>query len=105
MYDIGLILRRNAQKKNGEFPVYIRLKIDFIIKIYATKIAVLEENWDDTRFIVKKSDTLYFTKNETIHQKFSKAEKILLKLDIDGIVSFEAFEVQFIETMEEVNIP
>jgi len=103
MYDISLILRRNAQKKNGEYPVYIRLKIDFIVKIYATKIAVVEENWDDTRFIVKKSDTLYFTKNETIHQRFSKAEKIMLKLNIDGIVSFDNFESQFIETKKNDN--
>jgi len=61
MYNISLILRRNAQKKNGEYPVNIRLKIDSIIKIYATKIAVLEENWDERRCVVRNADPLHFT--------------------------------------------
>ena len=47
MYDINLILRRNAQKKNGEYPVYIRLKIDFVIKIMQQKLLSLEKMTQD----------------------------------------------------------
>ena len=100
MYTINLILRRNAQKKNGEYPVNIRLKIDSVIKIYATKIAVLEENWDDLRYVVNKADPLHFTKNAVLSDLYPKAEKIALRLDIDGLLSFEEFEKDFFDTKE-----
>ena len=97
MYDISLILRRNAQKKNGEYPVNIRLKIDSIIKIYATKVAVTETHWDEKKCVVKRSDPLFFTKNEALSEKFSRAEKIILRLDMDDDTTFESFEDEFLE--------
>ena len=99
----NLILRRNAQKKNGEYPVNIRLKVDSLIKIYATKVAVQEEHWDEKKCVVKRSDPLFFTKNETLSEKISRAEKIILRLEMDGEVSFKNFENEFVtkDTLDE----
>lgn len=98
MYNITLTLRRNARKRNGEFPINIWLKIDnHHAQLYSVGVSVLESNWNKRRLRVKNDDSLFFTKNNTIQDKFSKAEKILLRCELDGNLSYETFSEKYNE--------
>lgn len=97
---ILVFLRKTYQKRNGEYPVYIKVHIGNKSKAYSLDVSVLEEHWDRHRKQVKSSDPLHLQKNLTIMSRATQAHKILFKLEeLDIGLTFQNFEQEFVHNI------
>ena len=83
---------KNSPRKNGEFPVYLRITKDRKHKYISTGISVLEKHWNSDKEEVRKSHSNYKTLNEILHTKVRQAEHAQKDLMQSGKESAKAIQ-------------
>lgn len=83
-----LILRKNAQKKNGTFPIYLQVIINRGRKYYYCSVDVLPDQWDQNKQRVKRNNPRHYEHNTILTSFENKAGQIKIdcfqkELDID----------------------
>ncbi len=79
-----LYLRKDFKKKNGEYPIYLRLTYDRKHKYMSTGISIKEKDWNFDREVARKTHSNYKTINEQLQLKIREAEKVQLDLSRNG---------------------
>ncbi len=79
-----LYLRKDFQKKNGEYPIYLRITNDRKHKYMSTGISINKNDWNPNKEEVRKSNSNYKTINERLKQKVTEAEEVQNDLSKTG---------------------
>jgi len=85
-----LYLRRDFQKKNGEYPIYLRITHNRKHKYISTGVSVLEKNWNPEKEVIRKNHRNSKVLNETLRNKLKEAQKVQSDLSINGSESAKA---------------
>lgn len=91
---------KNRQKKNGEFPIYLRITNNRKHKYVSTGVSVLEKHWNPEREEVRRSHDNYRTLNETLDLKKSEAEQIQTELIRNGTETAKAIRERLKNTQK-----
>lgn len=71
-----IILRKDFLKKNGQYPVCLRITSGRVPKLFPLGFDVLLADFDQGKFKVKKTDPFHFQKNQLILKAETKARNI-----------------------------
>ena len=83
---------KNKKRKNGEFPIYLRITKDRKHKYMSTGITVLEKHWNSDKEEVRKNHGNYKTLNEILQNKIRQAEHAQKELMLYGKESAKAIQ-------------
>lgn len=83
---------KNAQRRNGEFPIYLRITKDRKHKYISTGISILEKHWNSDKEEIRKSHSNYKTLNEILQAKIRQAEQVQSDLLRSGKESAKAIQ-------------
>ena len=81
MATVKIVLRKNYKKKNGSFPIVLRLTKDRKTKFLFTGEYILEKDWDETRGLAKKSHPNSSRLNNMLLKKVSEAHDLALEVE------------------------
>ena len=79
-----LYLRTDFQKKNGEYPIYLRITNNRKHKYVSTGLSVKEKHWNPESERIRRNHDNYKTLNETLDLKVKEAEKVQTELSRNG---------------------
>lgn len=71
-----IMLRKDRQKPDGQFPVCMRVIVSRNKKLFPLNFMVFEKDFDEAAELVKKSDYAHFRKNLLIQKAINKANNI-----------------------------
>lgn len=71
-----IMLRKDRQKPDGQFPVCMRVIVSRNKKLFPLNFTVFEKNFDEAAELVKKFDYAHFRKNLLIQKAINKANAI-----------------------------
>lgn len=95
-----LYLRTDFQKKNGEYPIYLRITNNRKHKYISTGVSVLEKHWNPEREKVRRSHDNYKTLNETLKLKKDEAEQVQTELIRNGTETAKAIRERLNNTQK-----
>ncbi len=81
MATVKIVLRKNYQKKNGTFPIALRLTKDRKSKFLFTGEYILEKDWDETKGLAKKSHSTSTRLNNMLLKKVIEAHDMALEIE------------------------
>lgn len=81
MATVKIVLRKNYQKKNGTFPIALRLTKNRRSKFLFTREYILEKDWDETKGLVKKSHPNSSRLNNMLLKKVTEAHNMALEVE------------------------
>ena len=84
MATVKIILRKNYQKKDGTFPIALRLTKDRKSKFMFTGEYVLLKDWDETKGLAKKSYPNSARLNNMLLKKVTEAHDMALESEVNG---------------------
>lgn len=85
-----LYLRTDKQKKNGEYPIYLRITHNRKHKYISTGISILEKHWNEEKEKVRKNHPNSSSLNEILRNKIGEALKVQSELSKTGNESAKA---------------
>ena len=77
MATVKILLRKNYQKKDGTFPIALRLTKDRKSKFLFTGEYILEKDWDEIKGLAKKSHPNSSRLNNMLLKKVTEAHDML----------------------------
>lgn len=83
-------LRKDFQKKNGEYPIYLRITHNRKHKYISTGVSVLEKHWNPEKEIIRKNHPNASVLNETLRNKRRQVLKVNSELSKNGSESAKA---------------
>ncbi|MEX1135386.1 MAG: site-specific integrase [Balneolales bacterium] len=83
-------LRKDFQKKNGEYPIYLRITHNRKHKYMSTGVSVLDKHWNPEKEIIRKNHRNASVLNETLSNKISQVQKVQSELEKNGSESAKA---------------
>lgn len=83
---------KNKKRKNGEFPVYLRITKDRKHKYISTGISVMKKHWNPEKEEVRRNHENYKTLNEILQNKVIQAENAQKELMRNGKGSAKAIQ-------------
>ena len=81
MATVKIVLRKNYRKKDGTFPIALRLTQYRKSKFLFTGEYILEKDWDETKGLAKKSYLNSSRLNNMLLKKVSEAHDIALEME------------------------
>jgi addiction module HigA family antidote len=97
-------LRDDFQRKDGSYPVYLRVTIHRRTKKYSLAISVMEKHWDSEKLRVKRGDLKHQNKNLIIESNILRADTIINDFKAQRKhISFDVFEEQYLLKKEKIN--
>ncbi|MFS4448473.1 tyrosine-type recombinase/integrase [Maribacter sp. 2307UL18-2] len=81
MATVKIVLRKNYQKKDGTFPIALRLTKDRKSKFLFTGEYVLEKDWDKIKGLAKKSHPTFSRLNNMLLKKVTEAHDMALEIE------------------------
>ena len=87
---LHLYLRKDSRKRNGEYPIYLRITNDRKHRYVSTGVSVLEKYWNADKETIRRSHTNVDALNAILEQKIKKAQIVLSELGHGGRVSAKA---------------
>lgn len=81
MATVKIVLRKNYQKKDGTFPIALRLTKDRKSKFLFTGEYILEKDWDETKGLAKKSYPNSSRLNNMLLKKITEAHDMVLEIE------------------------
>jgi len=82
-----LYLRKDYQKKNGEYPIYLRITYNRNHKYISTGVSVLEKNWNPNKEVIRKNHRNASALNQMLRNKIKEAQKVQSELSSNGTES------------------
>ncbi len=79
MATVKIVLRRNYQKKDGSYPITLRITKDRKTKFLFTGEYIMEKDWDETKALAKKSHPNSARLNNLILKKITEAYDMALE--------------------------
>lgn len=79
-----LYLRTDKQKKNGEYPLYLRITHNRKHRYISTGVSILEKHWNEDKEIIRKSHRNSSVLNEILKNKIDEAQKAQSELSKTG---------------------
>lgn len=76
-----IVLKRNKRKSNSEIPLYLRITKNRKAKFISLGYSILENDWDEKKDKVKRSNPNYARLNHFLSKKTAEAESISLELE------------------------
>ncbi len=93
---VKTIIRTDFQKKDGTFPICLRLTISRKIKIITLKKATTIDNWDEAEGLLRPNAPDSENTNLLLRTYLKRANDIVLKYDLKNILlTSEEFEREF----------
>lgn len=83
-------LRKDFQKKNGEYPIYLRITHNRKHKYMSTGVSVLDKHWNSDKETIRKNHPNASVLNETLRNKRSQVQKVQSELSKNGSESAKA---------------
>ncbi len=83
---------KNRVKRNGEYPIYLRITNNRKHKYLSTGVSILPNDWNADKEEVRRSHDNYKALNQTLKAKIKEAEKIQSDLIIHGQESAKAIK-------------
>lgn len=83
MATVKIVLRKNYQKKDGTFPIALRLTKNRKTKFLFTGEYILEKQWDATKGLAKKSCPNSVRLNNMLLKKITEAHDMALEVEAD----------------------
>ncbi|MFY9308107.1 MAG: site-specific integrase [Bacteroidia bacterium] len=91
-----ITLKTDRARKDGTYPLYLRLTIERKIKNYPLKKFITLEDWDDVQREVRKSYPLHKDLNLFLSQKLTSAKHVIYRLENSSKpVTFNTFENEY----------
>ncbi|MBP3193902.1 site-specific integrase [Natronogracilivirga saccharolytica] len=87
---IHLYLRKDAKKRNGECPIYLRITDNRKHRYISTGVSVQEKCWNQKREMVRRNHPNPDTLNEKLQQRIKEAQNAETELGRGGKVSAKA---------------
>ncbi|MDL5515081.1 Arm DNA-binding domain-containing protein, partial [Arenibacter sp. M-2] len=81
MATVKIVLRKNYRKKDGTFPIALRLTQNRKSKFLFTGEYILEKDWDETKGLAKKSYLNSSRLNNMLLKKVSEAHNMALEME------------------------
>ena len=81
MATVKIVLRKNYQKKDGTFPIALRITKDRKSKFLFTGEYILEKDWDQTKGLAKKSHPNSSRLNNMLLKKITEAHDMALEIE------------------------
>lgn len=81
MATVKIVLRKNYQKKDGSFPIALRLTKDRKSKFLFTGEYILEKDWDEAKGLAKKSHPNSARLNNMLLKKITEAHDMALEVE------------------------
>ncbi len=81
---IHLYLRKDSKRKNGEFPIYLRLTSNRKHKYISTGISINEKDWNPEKETIRKGHHNFKALNQTLSHKIKEVEKAQAELSAYG---------------------
>lgn len=82
-----LYLRKDKQKKNGEYPIYLRITSNRKHKYVSTGLSVQDKHWNDNKEIIRGSHHNHKALNKILKDKIIEAERAYSDVHSGGKVS------------------
>lgn len=99
-----IYLRDDFERKDGTYPIYIRVTIHRRTKKYSLNVSVFEKFWDKEKLRVKRGDLKHQSKNLIIESNILRADTIINDFKAQRKpISFEEFEKYFLVKEEKKN--
>lgn len=83
MATVNVIIKKNKQKKNGEYPLYLKVTKDRKTNYLSLGYSIKETDWDDKLQKVKKSYKNYLRLNNFINHKKLELEEVAIKSETE----------------------
>lgn len=104
-YKLALILWRHDSNGNGEDPIYLRLRVNGVLKYISTGHYVMAKYWDVKNQAVKDSHLKASIINSEIHDLKTKIQNTLVKYKLNGeTISAAQIKDQFSKGIDLHNI-
>lgn len=81
MATVKIVLRKNYQKKDGTFPIALRLTKDRKTKFLFTGEYILDKDWDKTKGLARKSHPNSARLNNMLRKKITEAHDMALEIE------------------------
>ncbi|OAN62435.1 hypothetical protein A8B79_02470 [Balneola sp. EhC07] len=75
-----LYLRSDSPRKNGEYPIYLRITSNRKHKYLSTGISVFQKHWNSDKEVIRKTHPSYKALNKTLSIKLSEAKNAQAEL-------------------------
>jgi len=79
-----LYLRTDKQKKNGEYPIYLRITHNRKHRYISTGVSILEKHWNEDKELIRKNHRNSSALNEILKVKIDEAQKVQSELSKTG---------------------
>lgn len=104
-YKLALVLWPHDTNAHGEDPVYLRVRVDGILKYISTGHYIMARYWDERNQSVKDSHLKASTINVEIHDLKTKIQNVLVKYKLNGeTISAAQIKDQFSKGIDLHNI-